>query len=796
MKKKILCLTLCLALAVSTAGCTTESGQTSAATSQETSAFASGSGTESGQIDVETSRESSEAASGSTYTPGTYTGIAKGFGGDVTVIIEVDGEKIIAVQAEGPNETDGVGSRAIDQLPEAMEVANSAQVEAVSGASITSEAVMTAAAQALAEASGQEAAATSLAMNPGTYTGQATGYAGTIVVEVTVTEDAISSIKYVDSVGKSNELIPSIEEFYYAHYAWAVQNDSPQIIETVTNVLPDRIVNAQSLSVDAVTGATATSNGFIGAVKDAVIQAGGDPAAINRPIEKSTATETYDGYDVIVVGGGTSGATAAARATSLGAKVLIIEKSGRIGGTGALSSEPTTLGADIQLETGKDYDVIDEYYESLMSQNHWYPKGILVRKFLENSADTVNWMMEEADFNWIPEDLTNPDSPHESDRLFGHCLVGYDSDSISTMDAAESWKRLVSDVDTILFETTAQELIQDADGSVTGVVAKRYDGTKIIASGKTVIIATGGFAGSAELMEQYNRDSYKVFGLTQNVGEGLLMMLEAGAVKYNIGGMCAHVTDVAGDVTGFDDFDSAIPYTLHATPSILRVNSRGERFASENEKAISMLSSSMYTAAQGSEFYTIVSQQQMDVLAEDGIRGTGMESEIVAVNFHHYTLPIDYKMENINEVMEAGVEAGFIYKADTLEDLAQLTGMDPQTLMNHVQRYNTACANGDDDLFNKDASLLFPLGDDGPYYAIKCNVLVYSSLGGVEVDENMQVLDSDGKAIPGLYAAGVDTIGNILDGTAYPDHLGIAFGWGINSGKLAGEAAATAVKSD
>lgn len=119
-------------------------------------------------------------------------------------------------------------------------------------------------------------------------------------------------------------------------------------------------------------------------------------------------------------------------------------------------------------------------------------------------------------------------------------------------------------------------------------------------------------------------------------------------------------------------------------------------------------------------------------------------------------------MSSVDQVMNAGIEKGFIVK-------------------------------GEDDLFGKDKNLLYPLGD-GPYYAIQCKTRVYSSLGGVEVDEHMRVLDQDKKVIPGLYAVGVDTIGNILDGVAYPDHLGIAFGWGLNSGRFAGEEAAAYVK--
>ena len=713
-----------------------------------------------------------------------FTGVARGYGGDVEVTITFDGDKMTAITAKGEKETTGVGSNALEQLPDAILERGSTDVDVLSGATVTSEAIKTAADSAIAQSRGEATEnLPDLVMTPGTYIGEAKGYAGTLKVSVEVSENELLSIELTENMPQENEMID--REFWAAKYPIAMLSDTPQILKTVTDRLPERILASQSLAVDVISGATASSNGFLAAVKDAVVQAGADPLALNKPIERSTAEEVYEA-DVVVVGGGTSGTSAAAAAKEEGASVILIEKSGRVGGTGSLSSQPMTLGANIQNENNVEVMNQDELFAEWMAQNHWYISGITLRRFLQSTGSTVDWLAEKGGFNWGL-------SPWSQ-----HWLVDYSDDSLNTMGVADSFGNLISDVDQVLYETSGQSLIVDSEGNVIGIEAEKYDGTKVTVHAKSVVIATGGMLGNKDLMEKYNNGyAYEVFGLAQNVGEGFEMALEVGAGEWNVGGVVAHLTDVAGRkrVEGFDIYDTSIPYTLSITPSLLKVNPRGERFMDENAKSGSMNSSTNFVLANGSHNFTLVSQEQVEKLKTDGLAGIGMDTVPPGANFFLQPLSPDYKMENIEAVFAAGEEIGIVYKGDTLEELAEATGMDSETLIRNVDRYNKMAEEGVDSYFNKPAQYMNHLGNHGPYYAIKAVPLAYSSLGGLRVDENMQVLTAKGQPIGGLYAVGVDSIGSVLDGVAYPKLDGVALGWGFSSGRIGGiEAGKAALK--
>ena len=116
--------------------------------------------------------------------------------------------------------------------------------------------------------------------------------------------------------------------------------------------------------------------------------------------------------------------------------------------------------------------------------------------------------------------------------------------------------------------------------------------------------------------------------------------------------------------------------------------------------------------------------------------------------------------------------------------------MDAQILKRNVADYNAFCANGVDTDYYKNPNYLYSYDEEGPFYAVVGCIMSYNSLGGVKVDELFRVQDTQDQAITGLYAAGVDSIGAVLDGTAYPDLFGVALGWGFTSGRMAGVNAA------
>lgn len=623
-------------------------------------------------------------------------------------------------------------------------------------------------------------------MVPGTYTAQAKGFGGYIVVETTVTEDAITDVKIVDSIMEESELVQPIGSTIF-DYAWWVRTDCSQMVDSVAERLPQRIVDNQSIAVDAICGATFTSNAVLSAVSNCIEQAGGDPDDFSTAPEKSTGTQDLGEFDVIVVSSGSSGSCAAARATELGAKVLLIEKTGRIGGAGGVSDGPCALGAKVQLDNGWNND-ISAYCESVLKVGHYCVNQPLVKDFLGRTGHTVDWLTEKGGFEFNPAS----DLYTMSDPEFGDCLVGYAESSVLGTMVGESFKRLVEPVDTIVYEATVDSVTQDADGNVTGVTATSWDGTTLTASAKAVILCCGGFAGNADMLVQYTKHPYLVFGMMQNKGTTLQIADQIGAQKEHVyGGVEVHYGDILGDIDdSFSEIEKNALYSMSMAPTFMHVNTTGERYHNENDVNTDLIKGRASDTYQGNVNYMIVSKAQMDALAQGGISATGYTTE-PAVHFYHYQIPCDYALTNIDAILDSAVENGFAFKGETIEELAEAAGFDKVTFADSMDRYAQACANGVDDLFGKDPAYLFPMGEEGPFYAVECDIRPYNTLGGVKIDQHYRVLDNDNKVIPGLYSAGVDTICNIIDGIFYTPRFGISLGWCFNSGYAAGEFAVT-----
>lgn len=630
-----------------------------------------------------------------------------------------------------------------------------------------------------------EESASGAHMTPGTYEGHGTGRRADIVLNVTVSESAIESIEFVQTVPATNEVIPSLEEDVHAVYAYAMLDETKQILDTVTDRLGERIIAAQSLNVDAVCGATLTSMGYIAAVQDALTQAGADLSAFDVDVPAVTDEVSYEGFDVIVVGAGVSGITAAAAATEEGGKVLLIEKSARLGGIGSMSTGFRVTGTQFQADAeangtiqeasvaGVMAGTNDECFDFAMSETGHYAKAPLVRQFLEAAGQMGDFIVEKGGFDFFATSYS----------------LEYNQDSIMEPMAAECWNKVASSVDTILTETTITELLTDDSGAVIGVKGTRYDGAPVTAYGSKVIMCCGGFMGSPEMQREYNNGSFSTaFAMAQNKGEGLQAEWAVGANRYHIGGACSHITQPIARLSGFDDYATMIPHTLTAAPCFMQVNAAGERFHPEDALLQNMNAGNAYIVSNGGTFYAIVSQDQINVLKEQGLVGMGMTSPVFSVNFDYYPDPIDYVMDQIEDVLAAGVEAGQIYKGETFEELAEAAGMNPKLLADSAARYEAACEEGADHVLGKAPEYLYPMGS-GPYYAIVAQACPYNTIGGIEVDSEMGVLAAGGSAITNLYAAGCETIGNIMSGGRFSDFGGWSFGWACYSGYAAGRAA-------
>lgn len=715
------------------------------------------------------------------FAAGNYEASAYGFGGKVTVTAEFDADKLTAITVSGDAETPSIGGNAMEKLAAQILETGSCDVEAVSGATSTSNAVLKAAAACFSQARGEVVEKTP--MTPGVYTGKAVGNVGTISVEVEVTQDAIISAKVTDIAAMENPLVR--EESWLRSFMDAANNEIEFLIDSCREEIPARIVDNQSLAIDAVAGATASSKGIINAVTDAIKQAGGNPDDFSTPMAKRDAVEEYT-TNVLVIGGGTAGAAAAAAAKDTGAHVTIMEKSNRIGGTGTFSYMPFAINSRVQKEQGIEGNA-QAIYEDIMFQNHYFANGAVLSKFINDSGATVDFLLDHGFELMLP--------PSEGSSLRpSYEFVFYNGRAMSN-DIQTLFDKLVKNVDEILYETEAQTLLVDETGRVIGAEGERWDGTKVIVHADSVIVSTGGYAGNPEMIKKYNDYAIEIkpYGLAQNDGLGLTMMLEVGAKADNKGGFAAHETDIYQNIGQgeFSTTDRSIGYTLAMTPTLLNVNVHGERFTDENERVDMLQSSANYYLSNGGVWYVLLSQEQLDAAREQGVVGLGMKAAPYHCGFElQCWAPEDGGMTNIDAVFAALEKIGTVAHGASLEELAKKLDMNAKALRHSVERYNELCAMGSDVDFHKDAQYMIPLAEDGAYYAIKCVSLNYSTLGGVVADENMRVLDENYEPIEGLYSAGVLTYGLIYDGVGYTCREGTALGWGFNSGKWAGIAAA------
>jgi len=230
-----------------------------------------------------------------------------------------------------------------------------------------------------------------------------------------------------------------------------------------------------------------------------------------------------------------------------------------------------------------------------------------------------------------------------------------------------------------------------------------------------------------------------------------------------------------------------IPLNMVIAANSLAVDAKGERFTSE--MGVGMLD----PWKAGPKYYSIWSNDQVRKIKEEGFR-ISSEGPGTAYLGHQTTIPAMTPLPNTYEVLDAAISAGFVYKADTLEDLAKLINVSPETLEGTISKYNGYCDTGKDLAFNKPTKFLDKIGA-GPYYAVVGAPYCYSTCGGLNIDRNFNVLQSDGKTpVNGLYAVGTDSMGVLFtEKKPYVTFGGAALGWAFTSGYLAGETVAKEV---
>ena len=686
------------------------------------------------------------------YTPGTYTAAIAGQNGPVKVEVTTSADKILSVKIVDQKETEGIGSKAVAALPAEIVKAQSANVQSIAGASVSSAAIKKAVQECLNQAQGKKAAP--LALKNGTFEGKAYGNNGWLTVEVTIKDNKITDIK-----------TPG-------------QRETKYLGDTAIREIGKDVLQYQTLNVDNVAGATVTSTALKTAIAQAIGKAGGDIAAFQKPVPekiKKVVGITKGSADLIIVGAGGAGLSAAVTAKDLGVKnVLVLEKMPVIGGNTlrcasafnaadpdrqkalpmtetlkeavvkAISEKPVSeehakLMADVKakyeayLKSGSKTLFDCPEWHALQTYNGGDKVGQipLIRQYSNNVLDTLHWMQSKG--SPVMDRVSQGagalwQRTHQLDAPAGLGLI--DPLYQSAVKQGVNFK----------LGMRVQDLILNDKGRVIGVTATDKVGNKYEFTSKDgVILATGGYSQNKEMRRKSAPHLTPEMVSTNQpgaTGDGIVIATRHGADTTGMNYVQVYPLATPGTgalqgrarkMSGLDD--------------VIDVNKNGERFVKED--------------ARRDEFVAAIKKQPGGVVYD--------------INDSSIVKPLN----SFNEDVETLVSIGRIYKADSLADLAKQLGMPADKLEATVAEFNKMVEAKNDPKFGRklfDRPIVKP-----PFYATPRAPSIHHTMGGLQISTNAQVLDKNGKPIPGLYAAGEVTGGihgsNRLGGNATADVL-------------------------
>lgn len=481
--------------------------------------------------------------------------------------------------------------------------------------------------------------------------------------------------------------------------------------------------------------------------------------------------------DIAVVGGGLSGLSAATQATQLGAKVVVLEKQAKVGGTGlfceGIFAAESKLQKRIGINVTKDFA-----YKLIMEYSHWKANSALAKHFVDRSAETVDWLdslgikIEYIGVGGHGGPLTWHVIAPGPDYLSGKNKKDYHCERIINV-----FSQYITDKGgQILLQTPGTDLIMD-NGKVVGVWAKDKSGEKIRINAKAVVIATGGFSSNKEMMKKYYPEYPDItpVGNIGKDGDGIKMGIKAGA---NLEGM----STMQGYRPGLPGFHPADQMIALAVQPYFWVTPRGERYTDESNIVFWPYSNNSLVRV-GGVAYAIYDDATRKMAVEQGIEMPLGEWVLAGTKLVKWE-------DAFNK--ELARKRGNVFKADTIEELAKQLKMKPEVLQASVARMNTAADTRKDAEFGKDPKFLRKVAT-GPFYATKLTPRHLGTLGGMKVTANNQVVKTSGDPIPGLYAVGTDSGG--MYGDSYDLLLGGGTaGYAINSGRFAAEHAVKYIK--
>ena len=529
------------------------------------------------------------------------------------------------------------------------------------------------------------------------------------------------------------------------------QQENPVLAAKVFTDLKQHVIDTNSVQLDAISGATFSSKGFLDAVADAAKKAGvtlskADKKAIKKVV-KTLPKESS--YDVVVIGAGGAGFSAAIEAKNAGANVVLLEKMPAVGGNSLISGAEMNAAKNwVQPKLGINDDSPELHAEDTYKGGDMKGDMNVIKVMTHNALDAAKWCRDYLGVRF------------EDDNLFffgGHSRkralipVGHTGTEFITKFQAKADELGIP----VITNMKAEELIKDKSGRVVGVKATMNGASYTFNAKGGVVLATGGFGANPEMVKKYNPkidERFKTTDAPGTTGEALYMAERAGAQLVNMGYIQTYpICDpISGVIELIADarFDGAI-----------MLNQEGKRFVEE--------------------------LQRRDVLSEAILKQTGgycwvlWNDKIGSISNTVKEHPTEY---------EAFTKQGIMATCDDLKCVADFTKIPFDSLKGTVNRVSSMTGKGNDKDFNHRSGLVDMT--QGKYYVIKAVPSVHHTMGGVRINEKAQALTAEGKAIPGLWAAGevtgVTHGTNRLGGNAYTDI--------IVFGRIAGKAAAEAAK--
>lgn len=558
----------------------------------------------------------------------------------------------------------------------------------------------------------------------GVYEGSANGMGGAVKVAVTVEDGKISDVEVLEHKETAGISDPAIEQ------------------------IPQAIVEAQSTDVEAVTGATVTSE----AIKEAVAA-----ALSGEGTEEAGELEITIEPDVIVVGAGMAGLSASVRAAELGANVLVLEQNYRVGGS-ANTAGGSISGAGYKIQKAAGIEDSPElfYQDFVTLGGEEFMNTEIAKVHAERSGAAIDWLQEDVGVEF-------------SDKVDSGSYLTMDINRVTyTAGGASSGggsyfvkglsDKLQSYIDAgtvqLCLDTLVTDIVLNDNGDVTGVMV----GDKEISAPST-IIATGGYGYCERWLKEFNFTNITSNDPNTAIGSGYDFARKAGAAFDNMNYSSCYGGSVP--VTGFQ---ASLRCNINYNGSVW-INTNGDRVFNE-PKATSMDKRTVWRTSDQNIIYVVFAENMM---TEDKPLFTGMMS-----NSAPFTTE-----EKIAEL----IEKGYVFKADTIAELAEKIGT--PNLEATLTKYDEDVAKGEDSVFGRTDNLLS--FEEGPYYAVYTVPYLMMTAGGPRINGQGQLMREDGTAVGNVYLAG-EIIGsaniaghNTIGGIGH----GICATWGCISAESA-----------